>query len=103
MAFTLTGWLLRKLLQGLFLGWIDRLAGAALGFVQAAVALGVLALISEGYGAFPAARASVTYPYAVDAGRVLLEIIPEDTLERLRWDELKERLLLPELGEGDTI
>jgi len=91
-AFTLAGVLFRKVLSGLMLGWLDRLAGAALGLLQAAIALGVLALVIEGFGSFPAARRSVTYPYALEAGAVLLRAIPEDTLERLRWDRLRDRL-----------
>lgn len=91
-AFTLAGALFRKVLSGLMLGWLDRIAGAALGLLQAAVALGVLALVVEGFGSFPAARSSVTYPYALEAGAVLLRVIPQDTLERLRWDRLRDRL-----------
>ncbi|NNE43180.1 MAG: CvpA family protein [Gemmatimonadetes bacterium] len=86
---TLAGFLLRKVMQGLLLGWVDRVAGAALGFLQAAVAVGVLALVVEGYGSFPTARKSITYPYALQAGRFLLEVIPEDTLERLHWKRLR--------------
>jgi membrane protein required for colicin V production len=92
LAFTLAGVLFRKVLSGLMLGWLDRIAGAALGLLQAAVALGVLALVIEGFGSFPAARRSVTYPYALEAGAVLLRVIPEDTLERLHWDRLRDRL-----------
>lgn len=92
LAFTLAGVLFRKVLSGLMLGWLDRLAGAALGILQVAIALGVLALVVEGFGSFPAARRSVTYPYALGAGHVLLRVIPEDTLERLRWDRLRARL-----------
>lgn len=103
LVFTLVGWLLRRILSGLMLGWLDRLAGGALGLLQAGVALGVLALVVEGLGSFPAARSSVTYPYALEAGRVLLQLMPEDTLERLRWDELKEKLRLPRVPEGDVI
>lgn len=91
-AFTLVGVLFRKVLSGLMLGWLDRLAGAALGLLQAAVALGVLALVIEGFGSFPAAGRSVTYPYALQAGAVLLRVIPEDTLARLHWDRLRDRL-----------
>jgi membrane protein required for colicin V production len=92
LVFVLIGHLLRSLVSGLLLGWIDRLAGGALGFFQAAVALGVLALAVEGWGGFPAAHHSTTYPYALRAGRILLNAIPDDTQARLRWDHLRERL-----------
>jgi membrane protein required for colicin V production len=90
--FALAAWLLRKVLEGLLLGWADRVLGAGLGFLQAAVALGVAALVIEGAGSFDAARQSTTYPLALQSGRILLDAIPEETLERLRWDELREKI-----------
>jgi membrane protein required for colicin V production len=92
LAFVLIGWLLRALVTGLLLGWVDRLAGGALGFFQAAVALGVLALVIESQGGFPAAHRSATYPYALEAGRMLLRAVPAETEARLHWDRLKSRL-----------
>ena len=62
------------------------------GFLQAAIALGVGALLVEGFGSFDAARDSSTYPFALQSGRILLGAIPEDTLERLRWDELRDTI-----------
>jgi len=91
-SFTLAAWLLRKVLEGLLLGWADRVLGAGLGLLQAAVALGVAALVIEGFGSFPAARESRTYPFALQSGRILLGAIPEETLERLRWDELRDKI-----------
>ena len=51
----------------------------------------------EGFGGLRAARDSEMYPYALQSGRILLIAIPDDTLERLRWDELRETI--PELWE----
>ena len=96
-VFALGAWLLRKVLQGLLLGWADRLLGAMLGFLQAAIVLGIAALVVEGLGSFDAARGSTTYPIALQSGRILLELIPPDTLERLEWEELREKI--PGLSE----
>jgi membrane protein required for colicin V production len=92
LVFVLIGHLLRALVSGLLLGWLDRLAGGVLGFLQAAVALGVLALVVEGQGGFPAAHEAATYPYALQAGQMLLRVVPENTQARLHWDRLRSRL-----------
>ncbi|HMB70140.1 MAG TPA: CvpA family protein [bacterium] len=89
LVFTLLAWLLRKLLQGLALGWLDRLGGAALGLARGAAIVGVLALVVEGLGGFDTARASVAYGSALQVGQVLLRFVPEDTRERLDWDHLR--------------
>ena len=92
LAFSLAGWLLRSILKTLLLGWLDRALGVVLGFVRAAAILGVAALAVQGAGSFPAARESATFPLALEAGRILLGLIPQETLERLDWDELKGRI-----------
>ncbi|MBZ0269014.1 CvpA family protein [bacterium] len=89
-VFTLLGWLLRKLLQGLALTWLDRTAGAALGLLRAAVIVGVLALATEGLGGLEDTKKAVTWPVALGAGRLLLGFVPEETLDRLDWDRLRE-------------
>ena len=101
-AFSLAAWLLRKMMQGLALGWLDRLLGAALGLLRAAAILGVLAVAVEGAGSFPAAAQSSTFPWALESGRTLLALIPEETLERLDWDALKDRIpnQLPDFGNN---
>jgi membrane protein required for colicin V production len=90
-AFALVGWLLRKLLQGLALSWMDRTAGAVLGFLRGAVIVGVLALAIEALHLEPS-KDSITYPLAVRAGLILLSVVPEETIERLDWERLKEWL-----------
>ena len=69
-VFSLTGWLLRKLLQGLSLGWLDQLLGAFVGLLRAAILVGGLALVVEGLGSFGAATNATTYPYALESGRL---------------------------------
>jgi membrane protein required for colicin V production len=91
-VFQLTGWLARKLLANLSLGWVDRGLGAGVGVLRAALLLGVLALVAEGLGPPRASREARTYPYALEAGRVLVRMIPEETLERLNWEALKKKL-----------
>ena len=77
-------------MDGLSLGWLDRLGGAVLGVARGAAIVGVLALAVEGLGGFAAARASVTYDSALRVGWVLLHLVPEETRERLDWEHLKE-------------
>ncbi len=88
----LAGWLLRKALEKMAMSWVDRLAGAAFGLARGLAIVGVLALAVEGVGGFGATRASVTYPWALRSGAVLLGLIPEGARERLHWDELKQRI-----------
>jgi membrane protein required for colicin V production len=106
-AFSLVAWLLRRILEGLWLGWADRMLGAGLGLAQAAVALGIAALLVEGFGSFPDARRSTTYPWALRSGRILLGAIPPDTIERLNWDELLDQVprlwTAPEEPEEEVI
>ncbi len=97
LAFTLTAWLLRKVMKGLSLSWLDRLLGGGLGFLRAAAILGILALAVEGSGPLPATSRSITFPYALEAGRILLNLIPEETLERLDWTSLRGGMIRPSL------
>ncbi len=92
LAFSLAAWLLRKMMEGLSLGWLDRLLGGGLGLLRAAAILGVAAIAIEGAGSFPAVQGSVAYPWALESGRTLLHLIPHETLERLDWEELKRRI-----------
>jgi membrane protein required for colicin V production len=103
LAVSLAGWLLRKVLQGLALGWLDRGLGGVLGLLRAAAILGVLALATESIGPFPAAERSLTYPWALESGRWLLHLIPEETLDRLDWDGLKSRIPGGPSGDGEII
>jgi membrane protein required for colicin V production len=91
-VFALAAWLLRKILQGLSLSWLDRLLGAGIGFVRAALILGVVALVMESAGPLGATKQSITYPYALEAGRLLLNVVPESTLERLDWKVIRDRV-----------
>lgn len=96
-VFALVAWLLRKLLEGLSLTWIDRLAGGAFGFLRGALIVGVFALVLEALEV-RVPDGSVSYPWALGVGQWLLEIVPADTLDRLDWDRLKE--LVPDSAEG---
>jgi membrane protein required for colicin V production len=89
LVFSLAAWLLRKLMDGLALSWVDRFAGFALGLARGAAIVGILALAVEGLGGHPATRGSQTWSSALRAGAVLLEFVPEDTRERLDWERLR--------------
>lgn len=97
-VFGLAGWLLRTFLVKIFLGWVDRSLGVLLGIVKAAIIVGVMALAVEAVGLLPARHESVTYPYALEAGRILLRWIPENTIHRLHLDGLRDRV-----GESELI
>ncbi len=83
-VFGLLTWILRKSLDKLQLNWIDRLLGGALGFFRAAAILGLLAVLADATGSFAATRASKTYPLALQSGRMLLDLVPDDAKERFR-------------------
>jgi hypothetical protein len=57
-----------------------------------------MALAVEAVGLLPARHESVTYPYALEAGRILLRWIPENTIHRLHLDGLRDRV-----GESELI
>ncbi|MAF26498.1 MAG: CvpA family protein [Gemmatimonadota bacterium] len=101
--FALVGAVLRKILEGLSLSWVDRTLGAVFGFLRAALILGLLSLLVEGAGSLGAARESVTYPWALWGGEFLLELVPEETRDRFDWDELMDRVPegLPALPGAD--
>jgi membrane protein required for colicin V production len=90
LAFALVGWLLRRVLTTLALSWLDRLAGGLLGLARGAVIVGVLALAVEGLGGLSAGGKSDGYGYALRVGGVLLELVPEETRERMNWDRLRD-------------
>jgi len=86
-VFALVAWLLRKLLEGLSLSWIDRIAGAAFGFLRGALIVGVVALVFEALEV-DVPTGSVAYGFARSVGEKLLQVVPQDALERLDWDSL---------------
>ncbi|MEZ5063769.1 MAG: CvpA family protein [bacterium] len=88
-VFALGSWLMRKVLEGLSLSWLDRIGGGVLGLARAGVIVGVLALAAQSIGV-PEPKESITYPWALRAGRLLLQIVPPDTLRRLDWERLKD-------------
>jgi membrane protein required for colicin V production len=98
LLFAVVAHFVRVVLKKLSLGWVDALFGGAVGLVRAAALLGVAALIAEGVGPPKAARESVTYPYAVVAGKLILKAVPPNELGILE-DLLRKS---PELAEGVT-
>lgn len=92
LVFALAGWLLRTALDKLSLTWLDRLAGGALGLLRGVAIVGVLALAIEGLGGLRATRSAATYPYALRAGWVLLQMIPDEAKRRLDWQALEQRI-----------
>ena len=85
---------LRKILQLLFLGWVDKLAGATLGFLISIMALSYLADNAIAYSVASLDKAvhnSTLGPYLVE-NPLNLGVLPDD-LEReilSRLEELKE-------------
>lgn len=84
-AFALVGFLIRKALEKLSLSWLDRVLGGAGGLARAAIILGVVAVLVDGFGPFRVTRESITFPYALKSGDVLLSLVPENVKSRLQW------------------
>lgn len=82
----LAGWLGRKLVKAAMLGWADRLGGAALGLLAAALlaALVVLPLVAYSpWGERLLAR-SVLAPYVTAVSDLANRVAPDDLSERYR-------------------
>ena len=83
----------RRTLKLAMLGWVDRLAGAAMGLVAALLAAGLLLLPAA--SRFPAGesllRASVLAPYAAAAAALTHRLVPEPLSAeyRERMDSLR--------------
>lgn len=82
----ITAFLLRTLLKAALLGWADRLAGAALGFVVAALASALLILPIVAYT--PRGEqmlgGSVLAPYVTAVADLVNHLAPEDLARRYR-------------------
>jgi uncharacterized membrane protein required for colicin V production len=83
--FSIVTLLLRKALDQLSLTGFDRMLGTFLGFVRAAILVGLLAVVVDGFGGFAAARRSKTFSYALATGKTVVKVIPEKTREKWRW------------------
>jgi len=90
----LLAWLTRKLLKAAMLGWADRLAGAALGFVAAtlAAALLVLPLVAYSPTGERALRESQLAPYVAVVADMARVLVPAGMSEKYqeRIDGLRE-------------
>ena len=85
-AGAVVGWLLRKLAKAALLGWADRLAGAAVGFVAGVLACSLVVLplaayLSEGSRLL---SGSTLAPYAAAVADVVNRLSPADLAERYR-------------------
>lgn len=110
-AAELLGWLVRKLLSAAQLGWVDRLAGGALGLVAAVLttALLVLPLIAYAPGGAAALDRSTLAPYVVAVADLAAHLVPADLAARYRdgVDKLRRhwrgdwgREVVTNLGKG---
>ncbi|HNY42534.1 MAG TPA: CvpA family protein [Bryobacteraceae bacterium] len=90
----LAGWTLSKAMKATGLGWLDRLMGAAFGFVKAALAGVVLVMVITAFPLKPlpdAIAGSRFAPYLIDASHVITYLAPRElrdgfveTYQRLR-------------------
>lgn len=88
-------WFLRRLLKAAMLGWADRLAGAALGFLAAALAtaLVILPVVAYTPKGETLLRGSVLAPYITAVSDMVNKVAPEDLSRRYRerMEELRRR------------
>ncbi|MDH3626915.1 MAG: CvpA family protein [Acidobacteriota bacterium] len=82
----LIAFLIRRVLKAAMLGWLDRLAGGALGLLAAAVLAGVLVLPLVAYmpNSSGVLRGSVLAPYAVVVGDLATSLAPSGLSDRYR-------------------
>ena len=82
----LVAWLLRALIKAAMLGWADRLAGAAVGVVAAALVMALLILPVVAYtpGGDTVLRDSVLAPYLLVVSDLFHRLAPKDLAERYR-------------------
>ncbi|HLJ46633.1 MAG TPA: CvpA family protein [Bryobacteraceae bacterium] len=96
-AFVLAGALLGRALAALFkwvgLSWLDRLLGAAFGFVRGAVMTVAVVTVILAFAPQPPPRSLVeskTLPYVIDTSSVLAAITPHEVKEAFR--ETKDKV-----------
>ncbi|MBI4874676.1 MAG: CvpA family protein [Acidobacteria bacterium] len=104
---SLVGWLISKLLKWAGLGWLDRLLGAAFGFLRGLLISIALVLALLAFAPKPPPQSVVQSrlaPYVIDAARVLVSIAPrelrdgfESSYERVKsiWRETLEKSAPP--------
>jgi len=82
----LVAWLLRTLIKAAMLGWADRLAGAAVGLVAAALVMALLILPVVAYtpGGDTVLRDSILAPYLLVVSDLFNRLAPQDLAERYR-------------------
>lgn len=85
-AGAIVGWLLRKLMQAAMLGWADRLAGAAVGFVAGVLACSLVVLPLAAYlpDGSRLLAGSTLAPYAAAVADVVNRLSPADLADRYR-------------------
>ena len=100
LAGALVGWFVRKLLTAVALGWVDRLAGGAVAFLAAliAVAFLLLPLVAWMPGGVGAVEGSRLAPYVAAVADLANLAAPEDLAHR--WRERIESLRKSWRGGG---
>lgn len=99
-AGALVGWLARKLLTAVALGWADRLAGAAAALIVALVAAAflLLPLVAWMPGGVDAIAGSKLAPYVAAVSDIANLAAPDDLAQR--WHQRIEALRKRWRGEG---
>jgi membrane protein required for colicin V production len=81
---TLLGWLLRGVIRGVGLGWVDRLLGAAFGFLRGAVVVVIAAMVTTAF--FPHRvwmQNSRLLPYLIQASNPVEQLFPATLRDKL--------------------
>jgi membrane protein required for colicin V production len=86
--------IIKYLLKIVFLGWLDRLGGVALGFIKGALIVAVLFLALTAFlpKGTPLIRDSLTAPYVAIASETLATVVSSDIKREFaaKLDELKK-------------
>ncbi len=87
-GFVLLGIIIHRIVQAISLGWLNRLAGMALGFVKGITisSLIILVLTFALSEKAPLLRQSQLSPYIMEVSKLLLSLAPED-LKNLFFDQ----------------
>jgi membrane protein required for colicin V production len=78
---TVVGWLVQKALKAAGLGWLDRLMGAGIGFLQATLVAIALVMALTAFARTPPPKAVVESqiaPYVIGASEVLAGLAPRE-------------------------
>ena len=92
----LAGWLLKKLFQKIFLGWVDRILGACLALIKGVVLSYFIIVLATFFVPLksPLITQSRLAPVIIRSYQTMVGFIPSDSHEKLKksYDKQKKKL-----------